>query len=65
MNSKWLLLSMLILAGCTSSSLTEQEKAKLDAELQKLIGGEAIIERQYDVSNRPGGEKEYGVIIRS
>ena len=55
----------ILLGGCARPLPTDREMAKLDPPLQKLIGGDAIAEGDFDVSNRPGGEKEYGVIIRS
>jgi hypothetical protein len=62
---KALLLGVVLVLGCTRPLLTDRELAKLDPPLQKLMGGGSISENQFDVSSRPGGEKEYGVIIRS
>ncbi len=56
---------VILLGGCARPALTDREMAKLDPPLQRLIVGEAVVEGDFDVSNRPGGEKEYGVIIRS
>jgi len=63
--AKVLLLGVVLMLGCARPLLTDREMAKLDPPLQKLVAGEFAAESDYDVSNRSGGEKEYGVIIRS
>jgi hypothetical protein len=59
------LLSLVLLLSCRSAApLTDTERAKLDPPLLALLHGEAIVESQYDISTRPDGTKEYGVILR-
>lgn len=45
--------------------LSQEEMAKLDPGLRQLFAQSAPGDSSYDVSVRPGGVKEYGVIIRS
>ena len=62
---KALLLGTVFLLGCPRAALTDREMAKLDPPLQRLVAEGSAAESDYDVSIRSGGEKEYGVIIRS
>ena len=57
---------LLLLAGCSAShDLTPEQKSKLDARLQILIGSDArSLPDGLDTTNRPDGTREYAVIIR-
>ena len=56
----------LALAACSGADrLTQSELAKLSPPLQQLVTGRASGSELFDVSRRPDGEAEYGVIIRS
>jgi hypothetical protein len=61
-----LLLAVGMLTSCCSKpGLTVEERAKLDPYLQELLDGQTIAADRYDVTIRPDGTKEYGVIIRT
>ncbi len=47
------------------TSLSRDEMAKLDPGLRQLFGQPPPGDANYDVSLRPDGVKEYGVVIRS
>jgi hypothetical protein len=55
----------LTMAACAGSPpLTDAEKAKLDPMLLRLLQKESIPEGQLDMTRRPDGEEEFGVILR-
>lgn len=45
--------------------LTDAERAKLDPALIALLKREDVVEKEYVVSTRADGAKQYAVIIRS
>lgn len=62
----FVLCCVLLIHGCAGSRpLSEAEKAKLDSQLLVLLRDDNIVEEGYDVTTRPNGEREYGVIVRS
>ena len=64
--SLWFL-GLLFMAGCasTATTLTALEESKLDPALKKLILGATIDATEYDITPGPGGERRYGVIVRT
>jgi hypothetical protein len=66
MKSMRLLLAFLALGclGCAGTrSFTDAEVGKLDPVLRRLVKAEAVSETDYDITVRPDGTKEYGVIV--
>ena len=51
--------------SCSGPGLSVEERAKLDPVLQELVSGQTVSEQRYDVTVRPDGTKEYGVIVRT
>lgn len=60
-----LLLAFLVLSCGGPMALTEAERAKLDPGLQSLLTEGTGTEAGYDVTVRPDGTREYGVIVRT
>jgi hypothetical protein len=54
---------LFLFAACGGSRVSESELLKLDPPLQRLLSDRAVNEAEYDVTVRPDGTKEYGVII--
>lgn len=59
------LCSMVALQCGGGRSLSQEEMAKLDPHLQRLLTETSPSDTDYDVSVRGDGVKEYGVIVRS
>jgi hypothetical protein len=56
----------LLLVSCaTTSRLSEVERAKLDAALQRLLAQEQVDEKDYDTTVRADGVREFGLSVRS
>jgi len=54
----------LIFSTCASQSdLTPDQRAKIDPVLQVLLEREDVSPSQYDISIRPDGTREYGIIV--
>jgi len=65
LNQKLIFLLAITTSFCTPAlQLTDQERLKLDQQLQSLFEKNPQ-ETFLDVSRRSNGEKEYGVIIRA
>ena len=60
-----MLLAATLASCCSGPGLSVDERAKLDPPLQELLMGENVAEHRYDVTVRPDGSKEYGVIVRT
>jgi hypothetical protein len=66
MRKFWFLPLAAVLASCSADPvLSAEDQAKLDPMLQELVSGRDIAERRYDISLRPDGTKEYGVIVQT
>lgn len=61
----FLLAAAMVASCCSKPGLTVDERAKLDPYLLELIDGQNVAADRYDVTVRPDGTKEYGVIIRT
>jgi hypothetical protein len=60
------LLLMFVLFSCGGPpTLTDQELAKLDPYLHALITEGTVPAERYDMTLRPDGTREYGIIIRT
>jgi hypothetical protein len=60
-----LLVVGLTVAGCRSEmELTQEQRAKLEPGVQRLLTDEEVPDTGYDVTIRPDGSKEYGLIVR-
>ena len=59
------LLALAVLSCGSSRDLSPSERAKLSPGLLALLTEEQAPDELYDVTLRPDGVKEYGVIIRS
>jgi len=60
-----LLIAILALTCGGPKELSDEERAKLDPRLIELLNSSSVSDAAYDVSMRPDGQKEYGVIIRT
>jgi hypothetical protein len=60
-----LLLSLFMISCSASRDLNPEERAKLSPGLIALLTEDSVPDELYDVTHRPDGSKEYGVIIRS
>jgi hypothetical protein len=57
---------LLSLSACSSTSdLSKQERAKVDPAVMRLLSGDDVSEKDYDVGIRSDGVKDYEVIIRA
>jgi hypothetical protein len=57
---------LLSLTACSSTSdLSKEERAKVDPAIMRLLSGDGVDEKEYDVGTRSDGAKEYEVIIRA
>jgi len=61
----FMLLVATVIFGCSGPGLSVEDRAKLDPLLQELVSGQTVAEQRYDVTVRPDGTKEYGVIVRT
>jgi hypothetical protein len=61
----FLLLFVVVASCCGSRELSSAERAKLTPGLLALLTEETVPDELYDVTIRPDGTKEYGIIIRS
>jgi hypothetical protein len=59
------LLAFLVLSCGGPMALTEAERAKFDPGLQVLLAEGTGTGSRYDVTIRPDGTREYGVIVRT
>jgi len=60
-----LLASSLLLSGCsTQTRLTDQEMAKIQPQLQRLLAGERVADLEELSSLRTDGSREYPLIVR-
>jgi hypothetical protein len=60
-----MILAFLVLSCGAPQTLTEEERAKLDPGLQALLAEGTGPESHYDITTRPDGKVEYGVIVRT
>jgi hypothetical protein len=60
-----MLLAFVVVSCGGPQALTEAERAKLDPGLQTLLAEGTGPESRYDVTTRPDGKVEYGVIVRT
>jgi len=58
-------LALLVLSCGGPMALTDAERAKLDPGLQALLTEGTGTDSGYDVTIRPDGTREYGVIVRT
>jgi hypothetical protein len=59
-----MLLASVVLSACTlHHDLAPDQLAKVDPKLRVLLEREHVSDAQYDVSVRPDGTREYGVIV--
>lgn len=68
MNRYYLFIGIIILLNTYCSSqkpLTDQEKAKLDPPMIRLLSGEKFREGDVDFTLRRDGTKEYAAIVRT
>jgi hypothetical protein len=60
------LLLMFFLLSCGGPpTLTDQERAKLDPYLQSLVTEGTVSADRYEMTVRPDGTREYGIIVRT
>jgi hypothetical protein len=59
------LITLLSFQCSSSKSLSDTEKAKLDAPLMHLLIDDREDDKRLDITRRPDGTKEYAVIVQS
>lgn len=59
------LLTLLLFSCYGPRRLSDDERSKLDPGVQRLLTQERMVETDYDVTERPDGAKEYGLVVRS
>jgi len=59
------LLSLLLFSCAGANRLSDLERSKLDPAVQRLLTQERMVETDYDMTIRPDGSKEYGLIVRT
>jgi hypothetical protein len=60
-----LLLTFVVMSCGGSPTLTDQERAKLDPYLQSLLTEGTVSADRYEMTVRPDGTREYGIIVRT
>jgi hypothetical protein len=63
MRTTMVLVSLLFSACSAQPDLSPAQLAKIDPVLQVLLEREDVSSAQYDISVRPDGTREYGVIV--